>query len=138
MTSGKDSYAIIEDKKKQEQDIFELKSKVFDQGVLVEIAKNQVKIENNGKIEVLEIEDGGGSGSGSIESTNEEGTDFVVPEAELNDALANLPRLLSQARAVPYFRNGKSIGMRLFAIRRGSLYEKLGLKNGDIITNINP
>ena len=27
--------------------------------------------------------------------------------------------------------------MRLFAIRKDSLYEKLGLKNGDIITSVN-
>ena len=27
--------------------------------------------------------------------------------------------------------------MRLFAIRRDSLYEKLGLKNGDILTAVN-
>ena len=32
---------------------------------------------------------------------------------------------------------GQSIGMRLFAIRTGSLYEKLGLKNGDIILAVN-
>jgi general secretion pathway protein C len=73
------------------------------------------------------------------ESTEEDNdqTDYTVAEAELSDALANLPLLLSQARAVPYFRNGQSIGMRLFAIRSGSLYEKLGMKNGDIITAVN-
>ena len=45
--------------------------------------------------------------------------------------------LLTQARAVPYFKDGRSIGLRLFAIKTGSLYEKLGLKNGDILKSIN-
>ena len=39
--------------------------------------------------------------------------------------------LLTQARAVPYFKQGKSVGLRLFAIKAGSLFEKIGLKNGD-------
>jgi general secretion pathway protein C len=68
----------------------------------------------------------------------EEGqTDFTVEETELNDALSNLPVLISQVRAVPYFRDGQSIGMRLFALRRDSLWEKIGLKNGDILLAVN-
>ncbi len=62
---------------------------------------------------------------------------FSIADDEISSALANLPQLLSQARAVPYFRNGTSIGMRLFAIKPESLYEKLGLKNGDIILSVN-
>ena len=45
--------------------------------------------------------------------------------------------LLTQARAVPYFRDGRAAGLRLFAVKSGSLYEKLGLKNGDILKTIN-
>ena len=72
-----------------------------------------------------------------MESASDDQTEFSVAEDELSAALANLPQLLSQARAVPYFRNGQSIGMRLFAIRSGSMYEKLGLKNGDIVLSVN-
>jgi general secretion pathway protein C len=61
----------------------------------------------------------------------------VVEEAELDKGLENLPLLLTQARAVPYFKEGRSIGLRLFAIKNGSLYEKIGLKNGDILKSIN-
>ena len=56
---------------------------------------------------------------------------------ELNTEFENFPRLLTQARAVPYFGGGKFIGLRLFAIRRESLYEKLKLKNNDILQSIN-
>ena len=38
---------------------------------------------------------------------------------------------------MPYFRDGKPAGLRLFAVKTGSLYEKLGLKNGDILKSIN-
>lgn len=59
-----------------------------------------------------------------------------ISRDKLDRALENLPKAFSQARAVPYFRNGRSIGARLFAIRRESIFEQLGLMNGDIITKI--
>jgi general secretion pathway protein C len=142
MNPGTGSFAIIENGANKDQDVFELNEMIFDQAKLVEIQPERVKLERNGKIEVLMLEDGteGGGGSTGITSEaspGEDKTDFTVAEDELNGELANLPRLLSQARAVPYFRNGKSVGMRLFAIRAGSMYEKLGLKNGDIIKAVN-
>jgi general secretion pathway protein C len=138
---GTGSFAIVENSANKNQDVFELNEMIFDQAKLVEIQPERVKLERNGKIEVLMLEDGseggGSTGIASEASPGEEKTDFTVAEDDLNSELANLPRLLSQARAVPYFRNGKSVGMRLFAIRAGSMYEKLGLKNGDIVKAVN-
>ncbi|MCB0324570.1 MAG: hypothetical protein KDD69_13400 [Bdellovibrionales bacterium] len=135
-------FAIIEDTTKKEQELFDLNQSVFNQAKLVAVEPESVKLDRNGKIEILVLEEnfGGTSATGGdegVETLNEDQTEFSVAEAELEDALANLPRLLSQARAVPYFRNGKSVGMRLFAIRRDSLYEKLGMKNGDIVKAVN-
>lgn len=131
-------FAIFEDAKGAEQDIFELNESVFNQAKLVEIQPEQAKLEYNGKMVTLVLDNAADSESGGDEEASDgDKSDYSVPEAEISDALANLPRLLSEARAVPYYRNGQSIGMRLFAIRRGSMYEKLGLKNGDIIQNVN-
>jgi general secretion pathway protein C len=38
---------------------------------------------------------------------------------------------------VPHFEGGRSTGFRLFAIRQNSLFDKIGLRNGDIIQRIN-
>ncbi len=140
VTEGGEPFAIIEDTKKKEQDVFDLDESVFGYAKLIEIKPESVRLERNGTIELLVLEAGEGGSiteSSSGVSASEDGSEFTVAEDELSKALANLPRLLSQARAVPYFRDGQSVGMRLFAIRRGSLYEKLGLKNGDILTGIN-
>lgn len=139
VSSGRAPFAIIEDGTKNEQDVFEINESLFGQAKLVEIFPESVRIEHNGKIETLLLEEGteGAASVGGGESPAEDETEFTVPEAELSEALSNLPLLLSQARAVPYFQNGQSVGMRLFAIRRGSMYEKLGLKNGDIVKSIN-
>lgn len=142
LTSGSRALAIIEETSKKEQDVFELNDMVFEQAKLVEVNKESVKLDRSGKLEVLFMEEDAGS-STDVDSRSpaspppDDKTEFTVAESELNSELANLPKLLSQARAVPYFRNGQSIGMRLFAIRSGSLYEKLGLKNGDILKSVN-
>lgn len=140
-TPGAPPFAIIENSEgKKEQKIFDLNSSVFGGGKLVEVLPASAKIDIGGKIEELKLEmhkaSGTAGGTNTTDNVSEQ-EDFTVAEAELQEAMANLPQLLSQARAVPYFRAGKSIGMRLFAIRRGSLYEKLGLKNGDILKTVN-
>lgn len=137
VSPGTTAFAIIEDTSKKEQDVFDLNENVFGQAKLAQIFSDSVRIEHNGRIETLMLEDGVSSGDAGGAPSGGDESEYTVSEQELSAELANLPRLLSQARAVPYFRNGKSIGMRLFAIRRGSMYEKLGLRNGDIITGVN-
>lgn len=63
--------------------------------------------------------------------------EYHIDRAEVDRQLDNMNQLLTQMRAVPHFENGKSTGFRLFAIRQGSIFEQLGLRNGDIIQSIN-
>lgn len=137
VTAGQEPYAIIEDKKKQNQDMFLLGDSVFDQATLKKIYQDRVEIERLGKLEVLKLDEFGGPDGPPGAGIANQGDDYVVDEAELDKGLENLPLLLTQARAVPYFKDGRSIGLRLFAIKTGSLYEKIGLKNGDILKSIN-
>jgi general secretion pathway protein C len=60
-----------------------------------------------------------------------------VDRAEVDNALSNLSKVATQARIVPSFRNGKPNGFKLFSIKPGSIYSKIGLKNGDVIQKIN-
>lgn len=140
ITSGEGSYAIIEDDKKKTQDVFNIGDKIFNEAKLVAIYSDRVDIERNGKIEVLKLDLAPGK-EGKAPSTSgiaEVGSDeFVVDEGELNRAIENLPLVLTQARAVPYFKDGRSVGLRMFAIRSGSIFEKIGLKNGDILKSVN-
>lgn len=137
---GTRQFAIIENQAKNEQDVFDQNELVFGQARLVEILADRVHLDVNGRREILIFEEGAprvGAPTESAREVEEGQTDFTVEETELNDALSNLPVLISQVRAVPYFRDGQSIGMRLFALRRDSLWEKIGLKNGDILLAVN-
>ena len=133
---GGGSSAIIEDKKKKTQDVFREGDAVFEVASVSKIHSSKVELDYQGKIEVLVIEDlpSESSASSSPPTDSEE---IVVQETELNEALENLPLLLTQARAVPFYKDGQAVGFRLFAIKSGSMYEKIGLKNGDILKNIN-
>ena len=62
---------------------------------------------------------------------------YEVGQGEVDKALSNLAELSTQARIVPAFEGGKTVGFKLFSIRPGSLYSKIGLQNGDVITRIN-
>ena len=64
-------------------------------------------------------------------------TEFKIARGEIDNALNNLDKLATQARIVPHFQGGKSVGFRLYAIKPGSLFSKIGLKNGDILQRIN-
>ncbi len=132
-----ESYAIIEDQKKKEQQDFSLNDTVFGEARLKAIFPDKVELNRNGTIEILKLDDTGDGSSGPATEGGLPVDDFTVPENEVETALQNLPLLLTQARAVPYFKGGQSVGLRLFAIKTGSLYEKVGLKNGDILKAIN-
>lgn len=64
-------------------------------------------------------------------------TQFNVSRSEVDRTLADFNNILTQARAVPNFENGVASGYKLFQIVPGSIYDKLGLQNGDVIAGLN-
>ncbi|MFZ9595090.1 MAG: type II secretion system protein GspC [Bdellovibrionia bacterium] len=62
---------------------------------------------------------------------------YNVSRIEVDKALADFNNVLTQARAVPNFENGAASGYKLFQIVPGSIYDKLGLQNGDVIAGLN-
>lgn len=62
---------------------------------------------------------------------------YGVARSTVDNALNDLSSLATQARVVPAFEGGKPVGFKLFSIKPGSLYSKIGLQNGDVINRIN-
>jgi general secretion pathway protein C len=48
-----------------------------------------------------------------------------------------ISRILASARIVPHYEDGKMQGMKVNAIKAESVFEKIGLQDGDIITEVN-
>ncbi len=55
----------------------------------------------------------------------------------LDAVLASPMRISRGARIVPAIRNGKPNGLKLYALRPGSFYTRIGLNNGDTVMAIN-
>ncbi len=62
---------------------------------------------------------------------------YEIEQGDLDDALSNLSQISTQARAVPAFKDGKPIGFKMVSIQPDSVFTKIGMKVGDIVTRIN-
>src|SRR5512137_964558 len=62
---------------------------------------------------------------------------FMVDQREIASSTENLNQVLTQARALPYLEGGKTVGFRISEIVPGSIYEKIGLVNGDVVQRVN-
>jgi len=62
---------------------------------------------------------------------------YEVPRATIDQLLANPMAFSRQARIVPSYRSGQPDGLKLYAIRPGSLWSTLGIANGDTIQTVN-
>lgn len=64
--------------------------------------------------------------------------DTCTVDREFVENILNNPGLLAkQARVVPAIKDGETRGFKFYGIRPGSLPKLLGLKNGDLLTNVN-
>jgi len=61
----------------------------------------------------------------------------VIDRREVEAAMADLPKLLTQARAVPFMVNGTPSGYRMDYIAPASFYEKIGIQQGDVLQRVN-
>jgi general secretion pathway protein C len=109
-------------------------------GVIRKITRNQVILNVNGKNQLLEVDI---TQKPSILVSSppalpepETGLHNQEP-AQMQETIPGLPSLMKQARIRPFFSDGKPDGLLLYGIRNDSVFQRIGLKNGDIIKSIN-
>ena len=64
-------------------------------------------------------------------------TSWILDRASMPARSRDLGSLLMQVRAVPYMKKGRTAGFRITRISKGSLYEKIGFRNGDVLLRVN-
>jgi len=62
---------------------------------------------------------------------------YEIDSSEIQLAMNNIDKLAREARIVPSFKDGNTVGFKVFRIKPNSFYKKLGLRNGDVINAIN-
>lgn len=142
--AGIDSFAVIEDGGNKTQQLYRIGDKLQNR-TLSGVEWDRVVLKSGRGEEILQIIEPNSKpgpppaapaeGTSSVQQRSE--NEFVIDRAEVDKAMENMNQLFTQIRAVPHFQDGKAAGFRLFAIKQDSVFEKIGLKNGDIITRIN-
>jgi len=137
--------AIVEELSSKRQLFFRLHDEIPDVGEISEIRRDGIVVRQGDQQELLElvtsqiekppsapvaVVPAGASVSGSPVRT-------VLDRRDVEQAMGDIPKLLSQARAVPYLVNGAMNGFRLDFIAPASFYEKIGLKYGDVLQQVN-
>lgn len=147
-------FAIIEDQNTREQNLYRLGETIPDAGPLVKVEKARVLINHDGKLVALEIPSNGMPaqatpsfqrgfpGRSPFRMAHSDvhpvgKNNYVIDRSAVQRNLQNLGQLFTQMRAIPNLAGGQTDGFRLSEIQGGSLFQQMGLQNGDVVTSIN-
>jgi len=134
-----DGFAVIEEVGKKKQGLYRVGDSV--EGATVrKILRGKVILRVNDKDEVLTMKEEtasrGEPGYPREQSAEKEGT-VVVRRSEVEKSLKNVHQLLSQVRIRPHFTDGVADGLAVSNIKPGSIFARMGLRNGDIVQGLN-
>jgi general secretion pathway protein C len=151
-----DSYATIINTSNQHQGAYSIGDPIPGAtGKVTEIHYKYIEFENSNHIERLSLAGAtpqvvakndapAGEGSGDemqamVDSGIKKIDDnhYEISKDLVDKVLLNPMGFTKGARVVPAMANGKPNGFKLYSIRPGSVYAKLGLENGDTLSSIN-
>jgi len=157
--------AVILDNKARKQDIYMVGDSI-QEAVIRQILRGKIVLRHNDKDEILTMVEGEDTSKTSARAekndrssrrsrrsrrvsdvssdtspeaaTAEIEVETIAIEQEvLQNSMSDLNALMTQVRVRPYFRAGKPEGLIVSQIQSGSIFEKMGFMNGDIIGTVN-
>ncbi len=129
-----DTYAIIREKKgKKEQNLYRVGDSIKG-AVIKKILRGKVILRVGSQDQVLSMEEVTRSSAVSKSSSPiSKGSIKTISRAQIRDSMRNLNRLMSQIHVRPYFSKGRQGGFVITSLRRGSIFERLGFRRGDVV-----
>jgi general secretion pathway protein C len=143
---GLSALAILEDLRTKRQLLYHLHDRVPEVGQIVEIHNDAVVIQEGQQRETLElafnkieqpVATPPGGASATAGAGRPTGSQITLDRRVITQSVADLPKLLSQAQASPYYNVGKLEGWRIDALKPDSFYDKIGLQIGDVLQRVN-
>ncbi len=126
------------------QAFYRLNEKLPDGSRIIKVKRDSVSLKQaDGSVTVIEMVDetkivmaipSVGASSGVRQLSKDK---WMLDQREVAASTENMSQILTQARALPYMEAGKTVGFRISEIVPGSIYEKIGIKNGDVIQKVN-
>lgn len=145
VVAGNDSLALIQSGAKA--GIFRLNEELAPGLVVSEIGRKLVVLMDHGVSRELPLKQRKGAKPQLIQKRNAaaakqgivavDDSRWQISKAVADNARAHLNSLLQTARMIPQVDNGKTVGFKLVELNKGSLLEKIGLRVGDLIVEIN-
>jgi Type II secretory pathway, component PulC len=143
-------FIVIEERGKNKQRLYRL-GDMIGSARLIKITRNTAIIKSADREITLKIKETPAEGSltlhspvpanmtnsGMVLSRDEVKSGMALSRAEVNEKLRDLKTIMGQAAVRPYFEDGTQEGFIISSIKPDSLYEKLGLQNGDVIIDVN-
>lgn len=130
-------FAVIEEKDAKKQDLYRIGDTVASARVL-RILRGVVVLRVGGEDEVLSMEEPREAQPGEGRGRESSKASVVsVRKSEIDTALGDMSKILTEARIRPYFTAGKADGFLITRIKPGSVFQQIGLENGDIIQGVN-
>ena len=127
-------YAIVEEKGKGRQKLYRI-GDMIGSARLIRVTRNTAILASGGRELVMKIKDiveGSLTGRPSPPKSS-----VSISKQEVTESLGDLKSIMSQAVVRPFINEGVQQGFVISNIVPGSLYERLGLKNGDVIIDVN-
>ena len=142
------SVATIQENGSKESKNLRVDDTISGEAKIYQIERNRVYFTNNGRKEYLEVDKlpsifkSGATPVASNQNPSSQGIkidggNIKISRQKLDSTLQDLNQLLQQARMVPNYEGGQVDGFKIFGIRGGSIFQELGLQNGDVINRIN-
>jgi len=143
---GKTEYAVIQDPKNRKQELYRIGDNIQNATVKL-ILREKVILSVDGKDEILEMEKPSTTAprrarppraprARASRERRPVSRNIRLQRSALEDAMADAAELLQQARIRPHFEDGEAAGISITGIKPRSLFRKMGLRSGDIITGV--
>jgi general secretion pathway protein C len=140
-------YAVIEDIKAREQNLYRV-GDAIQTATVKEIFREKVVLTVGGKDEVLqmqELESGkapnrpGGLPQRTVATAPAGGIRtqrISLRRSYLDQSMTDMASLMTQVQIQPHMENGVPAGLSLSSIKPNSIFRRMGLRNGDVITGV--
>ena len=142
------SWAVLQERGSRKQKYYRINGDI--DGVrILSVSRNQIQIERQGKKEILNLAEDAGPqppvksavSAGPVPKGEEvkklSANRYLVNREDVSAAVGDINQFMTQARLKPQFEMGRPAGFSVSEVVPGSLIEKLGLKNGDVIRKVN-
>lgn len=133
-----EGWAVIQDIETKQQDLYRVNDKI--QGATIKsILRNKVILTVNGKDQILEVNADPSPlldrkrSPADIPSRPRPAQDHRPAQKEVEDMLNAVSNSNPLFKTRPYVKNGEASGVMIYSVKKDSLAQRLGLRNGDII-----